>query len=77
MNFEVFGGVFFFVMLSRSFLDFSVGVGAFVIGLSQIVSFFSLTSIKRLWSLWTHRIFPLNFSRKLHVDTLYALDLCI
>ena len=34
---EVFGGVF---MLSRCFLDFSVGVGAFVIGLSQNSSFF-------------------------------------
>ena len=30
-----------FFMLSRCFLDFSVGVGAFVIGLSQISSFFS------------------------------------
>ena len=28
-------------MLSRCFLDFSVGVGAFIIGLSQISSFFS------------------------------------
>ena len=28
-------------MLSRCFLDFSVGVEAFVIGLSQISSFFS------------------------------------
>ena len=28
-------------MLSRCFLDFSVGVGAFDIGLSQISSFFS------------------------------------
>ena len=28
-------------MLSRCFLDFSVRVGAFVIGLSQISSFFS------------------------------------
>ena len=35
---EVFGC---FFMLSRCFLDFSVGVGAFVIGLSQISSFFS------------------------------------
>ena len=35
---KVFGGVF---VLSRSLLDFSVGVGAFVIGLSQISSFFS------------------------------------
>ena len=36
---EVFGGVF---MLSRCVFDFSVGVGAFVIGLSQISSLFSL-----------------------------------
>ena len=36
---EVFGGVF---VLSRCFLDFSVGVGAFVIGRIQISSFFSL-----------------------------------
>ena len=35
---EVFGGVFVF---SRCFFDFSVGVGAFVIGLSQISSFFT------------------------------------
>ena len=34
---EVFVGVF---VLSRCFLDFSVGVGAFVIGLSPISSFF-------------------------------------
>ena len=30
-----------FFVLSRCFLDFSVGEGAFVIGLSQISSFFS------------------------------------
>ena len=35
---EVFGGVF---VLTRRSLDFCVGVGAFVIGLSQISSFFS------------------------------------
>ena len=35
---EVFGGVF---VLSRCFLDFFVGVGDFVIGLSQISSLFS------------------------------------
>ena len=35
---KVFGGVF---VLSRCFLDFSVGVGVFVIGLSQVSSFFS------------------------------------
>ena len=34
---EVFGGV----VLSRCFLDFSVGVGDFVKGLSQTSSFFS------------------------------------
>ena len=28
-------------MLSRCFLDFSVGIGAFAIGLGQIYSFFS------------------------------------
>ena len=33
---EVFGGYF---VLLRCFLDFSVGVGAFVMGLSQISSF--------------------------------------
>ena len=32
------------VMLSRYFLDFSVGVGAFVIGLGHIPSLFSLHS---------------------------------
>ena len=37
---KVFGGVF---MLSRCFLDFSVGVGVFVEGLSQISSFSSCT----------------------------------
>ena len=38
---KVFGGVF---MLSRCFLDCSMGVGVFVTGLSQISSFFSSTS---------------------------------
>ena len=43
---EVFGGVF---VLSRCFSDFSVGVGAFVIGLSQISSFspyYNLSALK-------------------------------
>ena len=35
---EVFDGVF---VLSRCFLDFSMSIGAFVVGLSQISSFFS------------------------------------
>ena len=35
---KFFGG---FYVLSRSFLDFSVGLGAFVIWLSQILSFYS------------------------------------
>ena len=38
---RVFGGVF---MLSRCFLDCSVGVGVFVTGLSQISSVFSFTT---------------------------------
>ena len=42
---EVFGGVF---VLSRCFLDFSVGVGAFVIGPSQI-SFFSSCIVKKVY----------------------------
>ena len=33
-------------MLSCCFLDFSVGVGAFVIGLSQISSFFFYVNIR-------------------------------
>ena len=39
---KVFGGV---VMLSRCFLDCSVGVGVLVTGLSQISSFFSHTRV--------------------------------
>ena len=39
---EDFGGVF---VLSRCFLDFSVGVGAFSIRLSQIASVFSYSSV--------------------------------
>ena len=39
---EVFGGVF---VLTFCFLDPSVGVGAFVIGLSEISSFLSLHSV--------------------------------
>ena len=45
---QVFGGVF---MLSRCFLDFSVGVGTFVIGLSQISSFFSYYRFWRFYLL--------------------------
>ena len=40
---EGFGGVF---VLSCCFLDFFVGVGVFVIGLSQISSFFSLPIVQ-------------------------------
>ena len=39
---EVFGGVF---VLSRCFLDCPVGIGAFVIGHSQIASFLSLVHV--------------------------------
>ena len=38
-----------FFMLSRCFLDFSVVVGAFVIGLSQISSFLSINRMILLW----------------------------
>ena len=49
---EVFGGV---CVLSRCILGFSVGVGDFVIGLSQISSFFSeyqYSIIDRLWQFY-------------------------
>ena len=39
---EVFGGV---LVFSRCFLDFSVDAGAFVIGLSQISSFFIFLAV--------------------------------
>ena len=42
---KVFGGVF---MLSRCFLDCSVGVGVFVTGLSQISSLFSYNVYRRI-----------------------------
>ena len=42
---EGFGIVF---VLSRCFLDFSVGVGAFVIGLSQISSFFLVRRLRHV-----------------------------
>ena len=40
---KVLGGVF---MLSRYFLDYSVGVGVFITGLSQISSIFSYNFIR-------------------------------
>ena len=43
---EIFGGVF---VLSSCFLDFSVSVGVFIIGPSQISSFFSSTVIYMLF----------------------------
>ena len=52
---KVFGGVF---MLSRCFLDFSVGVGVFVTGLSQISSFFSLISRNAEWIVKRHLSAP-------------------
>ena len=44
---EVFGGVFLF---SHCFLDVSVCVGAFVIGVSQISSFFPYWMSKSQWA---------------------------
>ena len=53
-------------MLSRCFLNFSVGIGAFVIGLSQISSFFSwIVSIKfgELWSPARQQLWPWRRSK--------------
>ena len=44
-------------MLSSCFLDFSVSVGAFVIVLSQISSFFSIPSFSRKSRLAVQKIF--------------------
>ena len=55
-------------MLSRCFLDFSVGVGAFVIGLSLISSFFSYSNTK------SYSKFHLNMSK--HVEGKCG-ELCI
>ena len=49
-TYNCFGGVF---MLSCCFLDLSVGVGAFVIGLSQISSFFSYDKTVFSYTGWT------------------------
>ena len=40
---------------SRCFLDFSVGVGAFVIGLSQISSFFSWNVTTQPWEIYNRK----------------------
>ena len=50
---EVFAGVFVF---PRCFLDVSVGVGAFVIGLSQISSFFTFTKHNNIRGLSLHKM---------------------
>ena len=59
---EVFGGVF---VLSRCFLDFSVGVGAFVIGLSQISFFFFEILYTRL-AQWSTKLRALSSSQDVH-----------
>ena len=53
-------------MLSRCFLDFSVGVGAFVIGLSQISFFFSFKFLELAISL-------LDFSPRIPLGTFSIL----
>ena len=60
---EVFGGVF---VLSCFFLDFSVGVGVFVIGLSQISSF----------SLIDKGCFKMIWREKQNVKLHASLSLC-
>ena len=46
-------------MLPRCFLDFSVGVGAFVIGLSQVSSFLLLYIVN--WPSYIHAFKLLKF----------------
>ena len=53
---KVYGGVF---MLSRCFLDCSVGVGVFVTGLSQISSFFYEPSVSK-WREWSGDSHPME-----------------
>ena len=64
---EVFGGVF---VLSRCFLDFSVSVGAFVIGLSRISTFFLFLKIQAtaLTSESPVRMIPPTLERKIKVE---------
>ena len=64
---KVFGGVF---MLSRCFLDCSVGVGVFVTGLSQISSFFY--SNKRYNCLYT--ILCTSLMCCIHNNTAYCIS---
>ena len=52
-------------MLSRCFLDFSVGVGAFVIGLSQISSFFSSKQNPREKHCQLRKCTPVDMIKKL------------
>ena len=70
---KVFGGVF---MLSRCFLDCSVGVGVFVTGLSQISSFFSLyikpPAIVKV-NLLFHELLPFTFKFRFWIFPGYAL----
>ena len=49
---RIFGGAF----ILRCFLDFSVGVGAFLIGLSQISSFFSSERLRQATSKYAVKV---------------------
>ena len=73
---KVFGGVF---MLSRCFLDCSVGVGVFVTGLSQISSFFYYFSTFYTTCLakdhW--RGFSTRNAHMVHIVNLIRLKWCI
>ena len=59
-------------MLSSCFLDFSVGVGAFVIGLSQISSFFSHEKLKHIHTQLSEKIISFYFITKLYFLIVFA-----
>ena len=63
---KVFGCVF---VLPRCFLNFSVGVGAFVIGLSQISSFFSCNVVSRFFTLNILGTFSILLASQLAIMT--------
>ena len=65
---KVFGGVF---ILSRCFLDCSVGVGVFVTGLSQISSFFSVMIEQNVVFIWRPPYELLGGTHKVIWRTLY------
>ena len=52
-------------MFSRCFLDFSVDIGAFVIGLSQISTFFSTNKVSGIYCFAIYQNFTISRYMKL------------